>query len=116
MNAGQQFIRPPIIAVANQKGGVGKTSTALELAAAAARWGRVLLIDMDPQANATRAVGLDPEYSPVTSGDLLIRRRASESVLLSDAIQDTFWNGIAAVASNLDLAKREAENDIDLPF
>ena len=107
---------PPVLAVANQKGGVGKTATSLELVAAATRFGRALLIDLDPQANATRAVGLDPDECVINTADLLGNIRASQTITLSDAIQSTGWGDVDAVPSNLDLAKREAESDLDLPF
>lgn len=112
-----RVVGPPVMAVANQKGGVGKTATSLELVAAASMLGRALLIDMDPQANATRAVGLDPEECAITTGDLLANRRAGEAIItLADTIQHTDWPGVDAVPSTLDLAKREAESDLDVPY
>src|SRR5205823_9233736 len=62
----------PILAVVNQKGGVGKTTTAINLGAALGELGHpVLLIDLDPQANSTSGLGLDPARARLTAYHLL---------------------------------------------
>jgi chromosome partitioning protein len=74
-----------IIAVANQKGGVGKTTTAVNVAASMAATKRnVLLIDLDPQGNATTASGISKHEAQLTCYDLLIEERAAQDVIITE--------------------------------
>ena len=68
-----EFRRPRMLALANQKGGVGKTTTAVNLGTAlAATHMRVLIIDLDPQGNASTGLGLEADARAVTTYDVLI--------------------------------------------
>jgi chromosome partitioning protein len=94
-----------IVAIANQKGGVGKTTTAVNLAAGVALLGkRVLLVDMDPQGNATSGLGIDPRSLKTTVYNCLVNY-----VKFQDAVQVTEVNGLSLLPANADLSGAEIE-------
>jgi len=93
-----------IIAIANQKGGVGKTTTAINLSAALAEAGkRTLLIDLDPQGNATSGLGVDKAKGNSVY-DLLVNDMAIENCIRKDV-----WESLDLVSSTVDLAGAEIE-------
>lgn len=93
-----------IIAVANQKGGVGKTTTAVNLSACLAALGRrVLLFDLDPQANATSGLGLEK-----TEGASAYRVLLGEGTL-SEKIKKTAFEGLEVIPSEVDLCGADFE-------
>jgi len=106
--------RPQVIAVVNQKGGVGKTTTAVNLAASvAAAEKRSLLLDLDPQANASSGVGVRPRTVEKSVYDALIGRDTLAGVVLKTAIGDL---DVAPATQDLAAAELELVDDTDRAF
>lgn len=98
-------VRPKIIAIANQKGGVGKTTTTINLGAALAETGiRVLIVDLDPQGNASTGLGIDLDVRDYTTYDLLL-----DDVPLSDIIQKTAHEDLNIIPATVDLSSADLE-------
>jgi chromosome partitioning protein len=95
----------PVIAIANQKGGVGKTTSAVNLSAALALRGyRVLVVDLDPQGNATTGLGLERRAVTHSTYDLLTDDLALDEVVVSTSI-----SGLDCIPASQDLAGAEVE-------
>lgn len=96
---------PRIMSVVNQKGGVGKTTTAINLSAALVALGyRVLLVDLDPQGNASTGLGIGADRREVTTYELLL-----DDVELKKAIQETYSKDFMIIPATTDLSSADIE-------
>src|SRR3954451_8393067 len=95
---------PRVIALANQKGGVGKTTTAINLATVLAAEHRVLLLDLDPQGNASTGLGIDRTERGAGSYAMLIENKP-----LAEVMRTTQVSQLSLVPADTDLAGAEVE-------
>ena len=101
----QADARARVFAVANQKGGVGKTTTTVNLSACFAERGlKTLVIDLDPQANATTSIGIDPRGLDASIYDVLL-----QGIGLDEIVEPTMIKDLHIAPSSLDLAGAEVE-------
>lgn len=97
-----------IIAIVNQKGGVGKTTTAVNITAALTALGkRVLLCDFDPQANATSGMGIHKGKCPANIYDVIINGRDAASTVVHTRYGDVLPSGSALAGAGVELAELE---------
>ena len=105
MDAAKPERRPRILVIANQKGGVGKTTTAINLGTALAAVGEpTLIIDLDPQGNASTGLGIPRSERRITTYDVLMGQAG-----LEEAIRPTRIPGLSLVPSTIDLSGAELE-------
>lgn len=100
-----------IVAVANQKGGVGKTTTAINLGAALTEQGnRVLLIDLDPQGNASTGLGISTDDRRMTTYDLLVDGADLREVMAATGVEDLWLCPATTDLSSADMELHNREN------